>query len=72
MLRIEYKKEKQKGLLITFLTLLKRHPLLEKRKPVEEINIIELKKIGLYRLITTEEKRKRTLDVLTIESKDTS
>ena len=46
--------------------------LLEKRKPVEEINIIDLKKIGLYRLITTERRRRRAPDVLTAESRDTS
>ena len=72
ILRIEYKKEKQKDLLTTLPTLLKQHPLQEKRKPIGEINIIDLKKIGLYRSITTEGKRRRTPDILTAESRDTS
>ena len=67
----EYRKEKQKDLLTTFPTLLKQYPLQEKRKPIGEINIIDLKKIGLYRSITTEGKRRRTPDVLTTENKDT-
>ena len=72
MPRTEYRKGKQKGLLATFPTLLEQHPLLKKRKPVEGINIIDSKKIRLYRLITMEEKRRKTPDISTIKSKDTS
>ena len=69
MPRTEYRKEKQKDLLTTSLTLLEQYPLLEKRKPVEETSIIDPKKIGPYKLITTEG-RKKTPDVLITENKD--
>ena len=68
---LNIKKGRQKGLLTTFPTLLEQYPLREKRKPVGETNIVDPKKIGFYRLITTEEKRRRTPDVLTAENKDT-
>ena len=69
MPRIEYRKEGQRGLLIIFPTLSEQRPPLRRKRPVEETNTIGLKKIGPYKLITTE-KRSRTPDILATENKD--